>query len=1018
MNLKRAPVENVGRNSRMMSRKMKAVVLTSILVLSVFVASMALLAMDKGDQDNVDPDMPYFPTYDGFLYTIPSMNLQTEACQQGELVTTLPIGDIQRFAELEEEQDFGNKHPFGSAYGGYYGSGTQFMTTGTYDDTSIISALPEMSRSPAPRDIEEADIVKLVGDTFYILNPYRGLLIFSVENPDEPVLLGRAAVYGIPQEMYIVDDMAYLVENTNYGYWYDMIALEGISEVCDFSIGSQIVVVDVSDSANPQIVEKFQVPGFIEDTRRVGKIIYAVSNEFAWYGRGYNETEDKTYVISFDISNPEDIKEVQRIEFGGRYNQIHVTQTAMYVAQPTEGNDWNETAGTRIVYLDISHPGGQMTIRGSFDVGGSLNNRYQMDYYDGTLRVVTHYFRRVQESELWILDVSNPSNMELLGRLLVDDAGSLMATRFAGDRAYTIHLPVRVPVDPLDVLDLSDPTDPKLTDILEIPGWVTHMEVRGYKILALGVDDSSGRQKVALSLFDVSDPYNAVLLDRVAIGEEWSWSSANADPKTLSVLDDLNMVLVPFNTVSAERDMWSYWISGVQIIDFDLSSGDLVTRGLVKTPASVSRTRYHSERILATSDRALQVIEYEDRDNPEVTAVVELAQNVIDYFRISECFVRLVSSDWSSTLRLETLSVDPPGGVAASIDTKFYSATVHIDEPYLYLVGYNYETYKRSVKIFDYSDPLNPEFKGVYVLTNPWGYITFDIGMGIMPGSWGGGEVLFGDDYLVQYYSTYDWEPEYKTRHFIELVDLSDPSNPTLITKYEFDATYVRNMILVDDVLYFTDIEYVQKEDENGTYRYETNDYLGRIALVQLWFPIQLPSLSIPGVMLDVEGSRAYTLAGFEWGDDSLQTLNVLELGVNEITLKAAIRVDGYVGGVIIEDGIAYLSNSTDYYYRWAYPEVEIEYYFIVMDLRDTDNPTVAGKFELNTYAHLWKVEEGHAFLTSYMGCVFIFDVTDPTSPTFFGIYHTISWVNQIRVYDNMAYFVEGFSGVEVVDLS
>ncbi len=1003
-----------------MPKKMKAVILTGILVLSVFITSLAMIGLDSANQRKSGPDIPYFPDYDGFLYTIPSLNLQTEACQQGEFVTPLPIYEIQRFAELEQKQDFANKHPYRFGYGDYYGSDAQLMTTGQYEDTAMQAAFPEGAMTPAPRDIEEADIVKLVGDTYYILNPYRGLLILGVENPDEPMLLGRAAVYGVPQEMYIVDNMAYLVENANYRYWYNMIALEGIMEVCDFSIGSQIVVVDISDSANPQIVEKLQVPGFIEDTRRVGSVIYAVSNEHAWYGMDGNVSEDKTYVISYDISNPEDVQEIQRVEFGGSYNQIHVTQLAMFVAQPT-GSRWDVTPKTRIVYLDISHPGGQMTIRGSYEVDGWLDNRYQMDYYDGTFRIVTHYTRGIEESELWILDVSNPSNIEHLGRLLVDDAGTLMATRFAGDRAYTIHLPIPErpvrPIDPLDVLDLSDPTNPKLTDILEIPGWVTHMEVRGYKILALGVDDSSGRQKVALSLFDVSDPYNAVLLDRVAIGEDWSWSSANTDPKTLSVLDELGMVLVPFNSMSAGRDRW-FSVNGVQIIDFDLSSGDLVTRGVVTTPSSVSRTRNHSERILATSDRALQVIDYANRDKPEVTAVVELAQNVIDYFVISDCFVRLVSSDWYSPLRLETLSADSPGGVAASVDTDLNYASVHINEPYLYLVGYNYKTYERSVRIFDYSDPLSPEFKGEYVLSSGSDYYTtFDI-IGIFyPGYRGGGQVLFGDDHLVHYYTIYDWQNDYTTRHFIEIVDMSNPSNPTLSTTYEFDAHFVRNMLLVDDVLYFTDMEYVYDIDENGSYRYETHDYLGRISL-QLRSPVQLPSLSIPGVMLDVEGSRVYTLAGFEYGDSSLQTLNVLELGINEIDLKVAVKVDGFLGGIIIEDGIAYLSNSTNYYYRWSDPEVEINYYFVVMDLRDTDDPSITGMFEVNAYANLWKVEKGYAFLTSYIGCIYIFDVTDPESPSFFGIYHTISWVSQIRVYNSRAYFVEGFSGVEVVDLS
>ncbi|MFQ5885514.1 MAG: hypothetical protein ACE5IO_10495, partial [Thermoplasmata archaeon] len=78
--MEKAHDDNVGRNNRIMPKKMKAIILTGILVLSVLVTSLAMIGLDSANQRKSGPDNPYFPDYpdyDGFLYTIPSVNLQT-----------------------------------------------------------------------------------------------------------------------------------------------------------------------------------------------------------------------------------------------------------------------------------------------------------------------------------------------------------------------------------------------------------------------------------------------------------------------------------------------------------------------------------------------------------------------------------------------------------------------------------------------------------------------------------------------------------------------------------------------------------------------------------------------------------------------------------------------------------------------------------------------------------------------------------------------------------------------------
>jgi hypothetical protein len=230
---------------------------------------------------------------------------------------------------------------------------------------------------------------------------------------------------------------------------------------------------------------------------------------------------------------------------------------------------------------------------------------------------------------------------------LIDDRGNLMATRFSGNRGYTIHLPESI--DPLDVMDLSDPSDPKLTDVLEIPGWVEHLEVSGYDILAVGVDNEMGRN-VAMYMFDVTDSDNAVLRDRVVIGTGSTYSDANFDPKALTILWDQGLVLLPFSSYdwTGPYGGSSY---GVQLISFDLGAGKLVLNGAFITDEPVTRTRIVSGNIAGIGTTMLWSVAADDPNGPEIEAVLELAYYVQDAFPAEGKIVSLVPSVnwWGST---------------------------------------------------------------------------------------------------------------------------------------------------------------------------------------------------------------------------------------------------------------------------------------------------------------------------------------------------------------------------------
>src|SRR5256885_993603 len=68
----------------------------------------------------------------------------------------------------------------------------------------------------------------------------------------------------------------------------------------DASQGSQTKVTAVGVPAQPQVIAPSPLDGFVSDPRRVGDVIYAVSNLYSWIthpGIG-NGADDLTYVMS------------------------------------------------------------------------------------------------------------------------------------------------------------------------------------------------------------------------------------------------------------------------------------------------------------------------------------------------------------------------------------------------------------------------------------------------------------------------------------------------------------------------------------------------------------------------------------------------------------------------------------------------------------------------------------------------------------------------------------------------
>lgn len=532
------------------------------------------------------------------------------------------------------------------------------------------SAEPAPAASPlgaggeaALREIEEADLVKVVGDRIYVLHRYKGLIIVNASNPDAPTVAGRLELRGQPIEMYVVGDRAYVVLSADM-YW--AYARPGGGFETDIAIvpppqpdytGSRVASIDVSNAANPVLLSKVNLAGYAQQSRRVGNVLYVAGQNLSsleqpdiggnpWGMPASYYAVDRGFIASLNIADPNDLRPVAREVFRGGSVEMHVSAEAIYVAS-MRYDDATARGYTQVQYVDITDPAGAIDLRGAFDVPGFIRNRFFMDDFQGVFRIATEAFGfGTAEVRLFTYSLADVDQIVPLGQTQIIQNESLEAVRFDGARGYAVTF---FRTDPLFVIDLSDPANPAVTGELEVPGFSTHIEPRGNRLIAVGIDDTAGRRP-AVAYYDVSDPAAPTQLSRVILGPPDTFVDSEAvyEEKAFKIVDALGLIAIPFSHVefpSGGQPIPPPWsggsqdddddddgdddddrpsrrpdsarpkcINAVQLIDF--SDTALTQRGWFDARARVQRVGIIGSRVFAVSDASLQTINIDDRDHP------------------------------------------------------------------------------------------------------------------------------------------------------------------------------------------------------------------------------------------------------------------------------------------------------------------------------------------------------------------------------------------------------------------
>jgi hypothetical protein len=278
------------------------------------------------------------------------------------------------------------------------------ISSGEDDDTGTDDATDDDGQEPPgageqPEDdeplspervIQEADIIEIEGDRLYALSQYGGLSVIDVSEPANLRLLGRHKLLASPFEMYIEDGNALVLYN-GYGEY----AFDEETEQWDWYQTSYLIAIDAREPEAMFERGRFPVTGYIADSRIIGDVLYVVAFEdgYCW---GCGE-EPRTNLISLDVSRPNAIAQVDALSFEETENtygwrkSLVSTDERLFIAGPAWGAS-EQPEGSVIQVVDVSDPAGRMVLGASVELSGQVESRWQMDEYDGVLRVISQPF--------------------------------------------------------------------------------------------------------------------------------------------------------------------------------------------------------------------------------------------------------------------------------------------------------------------------------------------------------------------------------------------------------------------------------------------------------------------------------------------------------------------------------------------------------------------------------------------------------------------------------------------------
>jgi len=643
-----------------------------------------------------------------------------------------PLKGATDFSSADPNQSSGNSS-------GPSRSGGLNAASGDAATAPPTAATPQGAPAPeTSREVERGDIYKVLDDHRILnLNAYRGLQVIDVSNVDAPRIEGRLAAVGTPLEMYVVGSRAIVLLNDWQGYYgaREDVQVEKVA-------GGLVLNVDISNRAAPKLLSQAIVKGNITTSRLTQggaqAALYVAANvnlDAPTYG-------STTLVKSFDVSG-DTLTEKSEIDLGGYVQDVQATSANLLLVSSIDYN--KQTGQSQVAVIDISRPDGTMVKGGSITARGTVQNKFNMDAYNGVLRVVSgSSWSGTQENHLETFSLADLAAPKALSTCTFGATEQLYATIFVENKAFFVTY---LRQDPFHAFSIDDQGRCEEHNQFIVSGWNDFLRptLNGTRLVGLGSNDTQMRRTVSVSLYDTTNIDNPnPLVARADLSLDSSYSEAQWDDRAFSVIEgavdvkaangtaETGLILVPYEGyVQSEQR----YVAQVQILTF--SDRTLTRRGVMDHGTSVRRSFLADATTAANlSEEELRLYNLADPNSPAAKGKVEVAPNYRQLFVFGDYVTRIHDpsqySSWygntavtppAAKIEIVPRSGDLEANAVAAIDVPsnatltqvndlLISVVTTIDQATINAPDVKDQKWNTHIDAYDFSDPTKPTKRG------------------------------------------------------------------------------------------------------------------------------------------------------------------------------------------------------------------------------------------------------------------------------------------------------------------
>jgi inhibitor of cysteine peptidase len=504
--------------------------------------------------------------------------------------------------------------------------------------------------------VDQGDLVKTDGRFIYVIrnrvdSTPAQLMIFDAEDPNSLPLVSKINIEGDPQELLLLGDTVVLVSQDD---------------------DVRVVTLDITDRASPILQGSSAIPGTFRESRLIDGVVqvfvnlpsnhYAVSPEsICADGTEICFVETRQQLLD-RILGDESLRQAPAItDFDSDSNisstsslQPHIQligsnsllvgaifdgpsrsglvlgsadRATVYVsgqnvvvfgdAASTAFTPWSSSwmgpsVSTLVHQFQLGDDGLAWVAQGEID--GHLLNSFSVGDHDGYFYAAIG--RADQSNEVVVLQQEG-NQLAVIGQTEPLAQGErIYSARFVEDRAYVVTFRQ---IDPLFVIDLSNPEDPVVTGELKMPGYSQYLHPMGdTHLIGVGRETNDWGRVLGMevSLFDVSDPTNPIVDDKLPLGgvaSPLAYGRTNlSDHRAFSYFDSHQILALPIS-VEAWRSQGE---SSVLLLRIDPESGISEVGKIEFDDSRVLRTFRIGDVIYSLSDTEIQAHDLNDPSTP------------------------------------------------------------------------------------------------------------------------------------------------------------------------------------------------------------------------------------------------------------------------------------------------------------------------------------------------------------------------------------------------------------------